>query len=804
MSKRKKKQKQFHNHPVSGTSQHLNYDDLYQDVCRDIDNHVAAASKIIKKTNPLILLKRAFDNYTFLSLRDDSENDFRELDPIALRMIDYIQCLIVSITPIPNHEHEELTQELWGELTLHIEGIFAKLALYFINYAKKQQQEGTFDSEWNKFYIHVQLTWCLIRGDRHANFFSSHLLSLLEPHDDIFIELFRVSANQFVNELAKLQDSLRTGLINSITKIDDLRESFFEELAEKNHFSFNPQLVEFSENDNTAFLKSKLDEYGYRELFDTELNKFTGFDLFDIQKITCLPNELLDELSLAPGEDQAFLYNEPFKGWPLNLPPTWNKPFLKLNNKYYCIDAYSLSDNIYRAIEKAISRQKPEYKVIWNERQKKISEKIALITLSNLLPNATVYENVFYEWETGANKRKNWIECDGLILYDDHLFVVEVKAGSFTYTSPATDTPAYINSIKELLLKPANQGLRFLEYLKSADSVKICDTNHNSIARLSYKQFRHVTICCITLDQLSHLAAKLGQLKVIDDNLKNQNIWSVSIDDLRVYADILSNPLQFLHFIEQRIKAFSSQPISLTDELDHLGMYLHHNRYTEYAKDILSKKIKPSDHVIWSGYTNDIDNYYSRVLRDEQANIPKQTIPEILGRILDILVQKKKVGKARVASILLDMSYQERTDFADMIKDIVSHTKQRRKPIPFSIRKTNISIYCHVPEVSFSAYNFKEYGLANMIIGNDEERLLLELYFDESENIIDVRFDLLDKDFLESYGKHKLIPAVDKLIANRFTNALKEKRSIGRNDLCPCGSGKKYKHCHGSSNQRKG
>jgi preprotein translocase subunit SecA len=23
---------------------------------------------------------------------------------------------------------------------------------------------------------------------------------------------------------------------------------------------------------------------------------------------------------------------------------------------------------------------------------------------------------------------------------------------------------------------------------------------------------------------------------------------------------------------------------------------------------------------------------------------------------------------------------------------------------------------------------------------------------------------------------------------------------VGRNDLCPCGSGKKYKHCHGKLN----
>jgi preprotein translocase subunit SecA len=32
--------------------------------------------------------------------------------------------------------------------------------------------------------------------------------------------------------------------------------------------------------------------------------------------------------------------------------------------------------------------------------------------------------------------------------------------------------------------------------------------------------------------------------------------------------------------------------------------------------------------------------------------------------------------------------------------------------------------------------------------------------------------------------------------AQRLQPIVKEK-IVGRNDLCPCGSGKKYKHCHG-------
>ncbi|WP_249967707.1 SEC-C metal-binding domain-containing protein, partial [Histophilus somni] len=35
---------------------------------------------------------------------------------------------------------------------------------------------------------------------------------------------------------------------------------------------------------------------------------------------------------------------------------------------------------------------------------------------------------------------------------------------------------------------------------------------------------------------------------------------------------------------------------------------------------------------------------------------------------------------------------------------------------------------------------------------------------------------------------------------NEGTSSLHEKseHKIGRNEPCPCGSGKKYKHCHGS------
>ena len=37
-----------------------------------------------------------------------------------------------------------------------------------------------------------------------------------------------------------------------------------------------------------------------------------------------------------------------------------------------------------------------------------------------------------------------------------------------------------------------------------------------------------------------------------------------------------------------------------------------------------------------------------------------------------------------------------------------------------------------------------------------------------------------------------------KEVTNNKDTSLKEEKKVGRNEKCPCGSGKKFKHCHGN------
>jgi len=120
--------------------------------------------------------------------------------------------------------------------------------------------------------------------------------------------------------------------------------------------------------------------------------------------------------------------------------------------------------------------------------------------------------------------------------------VIEVKAGAFTYTAPATDLPAHIASLGNLITSPVNQANRFIDYLESAPEVPILDADGRELIRLRKSDFRHVTIMAVTLDPFTELTARAQHLRNIGIQSGSRPLWSVSIDDLRVYADIFENP----------------------------------------------------------------------------------------------------------------------------------------------------------------------------------------------------------------------------------------------------------------------
>lgn len=760
----------------------------FSDVCAEIDDKVSRIAGIVAQLPPGELLKRAHWGYVLQSHRNRGKLADDKAASLALRMVDYVQSIVVSVPPA-NIRKPDVSEENWRDLETTVDALFTQLNTEYqiCRTSFDRRNSSEYDEDFDKYCTAAQLHWCNVRGRRYIVHHIPHYQGILAPHDDILREAFGLSVDDLVAALLKIQHSMTEGVLRAA---EDLRK--FQEATSPKLLERMDHMESVRREDLPDVMRHVVEKNGWEEWRDDVLGRFFGFDLFDVKKLTELPDSFLDRLSWTPGEDAEFFAEGDFRGWPLRVWPVFKRPFIKLDGRYYCFEFYSLFDNFYRVVQRIISAEKPSYASIWNERQKAVSEQLPIRFFEKLLPGAQVFRNSYYKWHVGGGGGDQWCETDAILIWEDHLFIIEVKAGAFTYTPPATDFPAYVASLRNLVLKPAQQGQRFLQYLKSHDEVAIYDGNHEEVARLRQKDFDHVTICAVTLDTFTELAAQIQHLGKIGVDVGDVPVWALSVDDLRVYADVFDNPLVFLHFVEQRMRAFHSELIRTDDELDHLGLYIEHNVYTEYARDFSTDAT-----ITWHGYRTKIDEFFAKRVDDPSAECPlKQQMPTRLKEILHFLPNSGKRYRRRIASTLLDSGSSMRDNVCSEIDQQLAEQRKSGRARPLSTYGgANITLFCWQRGLlERDAMHALDHGRAVMLVTQERERTLLELTYDHDGFLVDIDFRIMTLDSISPLETDRLKPMADKIRQRRIDRA-KQNGKIGRNQPCPCGSGKKYEQC---------
>ena len=768
---------------------------MHPTVVATIDDLVKDVESLVRDLPPEQLLHRAWGECAVRHMKIEAEADLDIEDITALRMIDYVQSLIASVTP-SEKQRREITEKDWQTLRSKIDSLFSTLNRDYqiCRTAKAAVEDASFDIDEQEFFFRAQLYWCNIRGDRYQVHDIEHLRDLFVDHSAVFEDLFGITALQFVDELEKILKSLTFGLAETLEELHSFQQDSLAALETK--LSTGGHKTDVSLR---TLMQEVISENQWQDRQERVMRRFFGTDLFDVGKVTSLPRKLMDELSWRPGEERTFLADGEFRGWPLRVWPVFMRPFICLRGRYYCFDLLSLFDNIYRVMQRAILRLKPDYRQSWNRIQQKTSEELPFAYLQRVLPGATVHRSVFYRWYPDSTKsKKNWCETDGLLIYDDHLFIIEVRAGAFTYTPPATDFDAYINSLKNLVLKPATQGQRFLDYLESADRVEIFDRNHNKIGELRQGHFRRITICPVTLDPLTELAAQVQHLRKIGVDVGKSPVWAISLDDLRVFADIFDNPLHFLHFVEQRMRAFKSNHLIVDDELDHVGLYVEHNNYSDY-----SAKIRGTSRarMNFTGYRREIDKFFRDRLYDPATPCPlKQDTPSRILEFIALLSEDARPGRSALSAYILDLRSEERKGISDFINIELDDQLVTRRPKSYSSHgAVAFTMFCYTKELwaHRDSTLALDHARAVLLVNNDARRLLLELSYTKEKTLADVRWQWITRREIPREHLPRLVREAERLRKSRVANARPgaKRGKIGRNMPCPCGSGKKYKKC---------
>ena len=330
------------------------YKEEYPEVKKRIDEKIKRIKNEISLCDPLMLLKFTKDMVMFSNVNKFSEFDYTSEGNIVIRAQEYIQSILVSTE---NHfddtEPKEDQDKRWHLVLANVEDLYKEFDYFYNYWSAYKKATSEISDEMMNHIVESQMLY-LVRGNRYQVFETQPLKNLLPIHNDVFVELFGVTSEQIIDGLERLEYSLSQESADAFMEM----EKKYDEYCNSVNMGVDPEVaIEAS-----------------RDKMNPIAEKIFGVALNDIAHVTGWNARLIEALSLSLGECNSFFDGSEFAGWPIIEMPTKKKPFIKIDGIVYGFDYYSLFDNIYRAIQKAIFRIKPEYVDVWNERQNFASE----------------------------------------------------------------------------------------------------------------------------------------------------------------------------------------------------------------------------------------------------------------------------------------------------------------------------------------------------------------------------------------------------------------------------------------------
>jgi hypothetical protein len=480
------------------------------------------------------------------------------------------------------------------------------------------------DYENKKLAFEILSNWVMIRGKRYQVLEEEFFSYTLKPHDDVLKELYGIGAEGIAKEIQKVSDAARAGVQRSADTLAALMEESQDaaKKADSTLEDFFPSLAE--QRPEIAAQASQ----AIHDLF------FGG--TFNLSKETGLPENLLSDLAYQPGEAVDFFDGGDFSGSPFKTLPARIKPLIQIGKDYYCTEPNFVRDASYRAIQRALITRKPEYKELWNTKQKHLSESAFSDIMSGHLKSAQILNDVYYPLANGQ-----WAETDCVIVIDDVLIVLECKAGVEPLNPPAENMQGHLKSVERLLLSAYRQCTRFLGYLNSASQVplyaKSLSGGYDEVLQVKSSALRNIFPIGLTLESFSPFSASIKELaEVVPINGKH-NFFALSIDDLMALKYILAGTGEFLHYLEVRQALAGMREVGLFDEMDHLGAYVSKNRVDQTVKEMI--EVENATFVALDGFDVDVIGPFFQNPEFPNVQPRRQSYPERLLELLSALEQ---------------------------------------------------------------------------------------------------------------------------------------------------------------------
>ena len=394
------------------------------------------------------------------------------------------------------------------------------------------------------------------------------------------------------------------------------------------------------------------------------------------------------------------------------------------------------------------------------------------------------------------NSKKKAGEIDVLVVFADRAIILQAKSKKLTIDSRKGNNNNLQSDFKKAIQDAYDQSYLCATLLNDKN-YKLIDKLGNEL-NLN-REYKEIYPFCVISEHYPSLSFQARQFLKFQEtkNIKPPFVMDVFLLD--VMTEILQSPLYFLSYVNRRTSY--GEKILSAHELTIFSYHLKQNLWIDDENTMLVLE-------------DDISVDLNLAMLTRRDGIPGPDTPEGIltkyrGTVFDQIIKDiDKLEHSLIISLgftLLSLS----GDTIEMINDGIAQLIQRGEQdgqhhdltLEISKGRSGLTIHCNDDHRSISGprlerhcerrkYKHKSISWFGICIGRKKP----ELRFGVNKEYDWIRSDEMDE-LVRHLPEGQNFKEKNKI---NFAHASRQSKKIGRNDKCPCGSGKKYKKCHGA------
>ena len=584
-------------------------------------------------------------------------------------------------------------------------------------------------------------------------------------------ELNNINNSTFKNYIVTNSDMIREMIAYSADSAYDFQylDFFYERyrndsdwLVKKYGFDINDlRLVVKTVNENISkVIKSNSDTF-FIKLFSFDINELVIATGITYERLI----RILELFTSKPNSNKEFNNISDF-----NIVKI--KPFIKKDeNTYILFQYYNFLESLYESPFYWFMQDK-DYKNIATKHRGDFAENFVYNTLIKVFGQENVYKNIeIYD------SKKRLGEIDVLVVFENRAIIIQIKSKRLTEESKKGNAKIIDDDFKKAVQTAYNQGYRCACYMQNKKyQIKNSQKNLN----FEHVDFKEIYIFCIVSDHYPALTMQsYNFIKYTEtDIIKAPFIMDIFLLD--VLSEMLDNPLYFLSYINKRTMYFKN--VLIQSELTLLSYHLKYNLHinSQYQSLVLNEDIVVDlDLAMLSRRRN------AKVFKAPDGILTRHK-DTIIGDFIEQIKYNKNKYSIELGLFLLTLS-------EDTIKQINKYIQEKALLFKKDNKLHDITMFFDECSTGLTIHiGNKQYDEAYI-------RLLEHCKYRKYRQSADNWFGLYFNPIRENF--EFVIMSNEKWIYSReqgekvVSNLLNRNIKIGRNDKCPCGSGKKYKKC---------